>query len=653
MASAILMQVVHDPHKYTAEVLMRQAAMHMLRNPYRYYKALETVLIRTGESYESYVYNMFHLNIWGDDLIAAVIGNMWNIAISIVTPIHKKPVALFHNKDVPDVVIVANGGDYMSNDGSTHFSATRCYEEGFKLPGSEYRNPTLAQDLSSKLAPIILDDPRKATQVACRNFIKIDEERSLKLLRGLCENINRLDDTVCELIRQGEEVREQKSFMEHQMEQIGINCEKIKEATAILNEDRGYVRTADREKYDLEMEKKRKAQEQLRQEEEKRLKTITAGEEGEEPKEKSNEDHGSKLARQQQEIIHQQETLLQKQEKHIEEQERRIRLMELGQEKRDEERQQILAQQVRSHQKPSTSSGAKQSALKFLSCVKKEKEPEEEEQEDEEVMITGVTEPTQPTRYIPKVVPGVENLVLMEVQKSKGVGRRSSKGPPVPKARQDPTRFYCDSCDSHYNRPDELVRHKKKDCGKLDPEYFCDECGKPFLKENGVREHYYHQHTDITLWFCQKCGEGFHFKSNKSKHLKTCPQRNGPDKYVGRAPYDATIEATFKKRAAVPLQVVPQQGAAANPQQQPVVNPALVIQPDDPDPENPEPQRTEDPMETEKTPYEEEAKKAVESIEGEALLNMMAGGIIPDSTEADVEDSEAKPEIDVEMHFDD
>ena len=27
---------------------------------------------------------------------------MWNIAISIVTPIHKKTVALFHNKDVPD-----------------------------------------------------------------------------------------------------------------------------------------------------------------------------------------------------------------------------------------------------------------------------------------------------------------------------------------------------------------------------------------------------------------------------------------------------------------------------------------------------------------------------------------------------------------------
>ena len=130
-----------------------------------------------------------------------------------------------------------------------------------------------------------------------------------------------------------------------------------------MNEDRGYVRTGDREKYDIEMEKKRKAQEQLRQEEEKCLKTITAGEEGEEPKEKPDEDYVSKLACQQQEIIRQQEALLQKQEKHIEDQGRRIRLMELGQEKRAEQTipqqsLQIQPQQFCSAQKPSTSSGA-------------------------------------------------------------------------------------------------------------------------------------------------------------------------------------------------------------------------------------------------------------------------------------------------------
>ena len=297
------------------------------------------------------------------------------------------------------------------------------------------------------------------------------------------------------------------------MEKIGINCEKIKHAGSILNKERGYVRTGEREKYDEEMEKKRKAQEQLRQEEEKRLKTITAGEEGKEPKdkEKNDEDHTSKLVRQQQEIIWQQEQLLQKQEKHIEDQERRIRLMELAQQKLT---QQTQAQQSGNGQKASTLSGRgtidkilNPSPLRFLPCVKKEKE--EEEEEDDEVVITGVTETAQPSRYIPKVVPGVENLVLMEVQKPQGSGRRSAKGPPVPKARQDPKRYYCDSCDSNYNRPDELVRHKKRDCRKSDPEYFCDECGKGYLKENGVREHYYHEHTNITLWFCQNAVMGF------------------------------------------------------------------------------------------------------------------------------------------------
>ena len=61
--------------------------------------------------------------------------------------------------------------------------------------------------------------------------------------------------------------------------------------------------------------------------------------------------------------------------------------------------------------------------MKFLSCVKKERreKDEEGEEEEEEVMITGVTE--KPKRYIPKVIEGVPNVVLMEVPKT----QRSSK----------------------------------------------------------------------------------------------------------------------------------------------------------------------------------------------------------------------------------
>ena len=306
-------------------------------------------------------------------------------------------------------------------------------------------------------------------------------------------------------------------------------------------------------------------------------------------------------------------------------------------------------------------------------------------------MITGVTE--KPKRYIPKVIEGVPNVILMEVPKTQRSAKRQ-RGPPVPEGRRDRTRFYCENCDANYNRPDELVRHQRRDCGKVDPEHFCDACGKGFAKENGVCEHYYHEHTNITLWFCQKCGKGFHFKSNKSTHLKTCHLKNGPDKYVPRTPYDETLEVTFKKRQAVPLQVVGQQ-AGDNPPQQVANPPPQQEQPETTPPQAAEttppqaaettppqaaettPQQTagnsaliitlvqagegdpqqqlDDQDEKEKSVYDEEAAKAVQSIEGEDLLQVLSGGLIGDAGKSEEEegDGEEKPkELDLEMVFD-
>ena len=115
------------------------------------------------------------------------------------------------------------------------------------------------------------------------------------------------------------------------MEKIGINCDKIKRATQILKGDRGYVHTGERERFDDEQDKKRKAEVELREQEKKWLKTITSGEELKEKAKSAEpeqeEGYRDKLARQQQEIIRQQEVLLQKQEQHIAEQEKRIRAM--------------------------------------------------------------------------------------------------------------------------------------------------------------------------------------------------------------------------------------------------------------------------------------------------------------------------------------
>ena len=54
-----------------AECALRQAALHMMRHPGCYYPCIEQQLLETGESFESYVCNIYHGKVWGDDLVAA------------------------------------------------------------------------------------------------------------------------------------------------------------------------------------------------------------------------------------------------------------------------------------------------------------------------------------------------------------------------------------------------------------------------------------------------------------------------------------------------------------------------------------------------------------------------------------------------------
>ena len=60
---------------------------------------------------------------------------------------------------------------------------------------------------------------------------------------------------------------------------------------------------------------------------------------------------------------------------------------------------------------------------------------------------------------------------------------------------------------------------------------------------------------DITLYYCTKCGQGFNYKSRVSGHHNACPNKNGPDLYQPRAPYDKKIKETFKRRVAIPVNI--------------------------------------------------------------------------------------------------
>ena len=136
--------------------------------------------------------------------------------------------------------------------------------------------------------------------------------------------------------------------------------------------------------------------------------------------------------------------LLQQKEQHIVEQERRLQRLEEDQEQRQLLQPQPVRQTIStstSVKKPSTLQGGtidnllSLKALKYMpKCVKKE--PTEEE--DDDVVITEVTQKTETVKYIPKAVPGIENLVLVPVPKSKTTAKRSSKVGPVPENLQDP-----------------------------------------------------------------------------------------------------------------------------------------------------------------------------------------------------------------------
>ena len=253
---------------------MRQAALQMIRNPHRYYPYIEWELIQTGESYESYCTNLFRGNIWGDDLIAGVIGDMWNLAVSVISPIYTKPVKLWHDKSTPDIVIIANGGAWMSEvRPCTHFSSSRWKDETREQAGAELledrHNPTVAQDdVPHLLRPILLSDTSKAKAIALREYRNTDEERSLKLLRGTCVQIKNLEEEIVKKIGETETLRDQKKVIEYKLEKLGVITEKIEEYGRL--EDPEYCRLSERKKKDEENERKRKRQEEEEENERKR-----------------------------------------------------------------------------------------------------------------------------------------------------------------------------------------------------------------------------------------------------------------------------------------------------------------------------------------------------------------------------------------------
>ena len=537
---------------------MRQAGFHMLKHPERFYKAVKDELIESGESYESYCFNVYHSNMWGNDLVAAVFSDMWNIAISIVSPLIKFPVDLWHNKDFPDVVLVANGGSYLvESKPTTHFSSSRVRDPDFRLPGRELviTTPGYSGDTYKKLKPVMLDNKEQARKMAIDQYVNFEWEKSLQLLYGITRSIGKLDKHIAHLIHESEMKKEQRSLLSHQLEVLGISHEKID--LAIQQKELPYVLTEEAEREEIRAARKRKrAEEEEEMERQKRRKSMVIVKDGKVIHDPAQDEVGKegdvvevesreKLIKQQKDIIGSQESLLLRQDNEICQLNTRIKELEnkLQQQAEAEPLPQGLLPSIPSFSNITTlpeldpdaiqqwtqpvdpvastseartnpfsvTNVVKPEHLKFLLkfaniVVKKEVtqvETQDTSQPTDDVEIVNL--PPQGLSnivYIPKQVGEKKALVLVPPKQKRVLNKCSNPGVPVPKDSRDPKRFYCENCVCHYKEKSDLNKHVKFNCMKTDFDYICDQCQKGFHTDYGVREHYYQEHLKQFLYFC-------------------------------------------------------------------------------------------------------------------------------------------------------
>ena len=108
--------------------------------------------------------------------------------------------------------------------------------------------------------------------LALNEYLTTDKEHSLELLRGLNHEIQRLDNHIADLIKESDDMKESKKWIEHKLGKLGVNMEKMQEATEELKIP--YCHTKEREEQDKEEELKRKAAEEAEERKSKKAKVI-------------------------------------------------------------------------------------------------------------------------------------------------------------------------------------------------------------------------------------------------------------------------------------------------------------------------------------------------------------------------------------------
>ena len=191
-------------------------AFHLVRFPEIFYLYIKEDL--GDQSYVSYCKNIFEESIWGDDVMLAAVGHMWNLSISVVMPF-SEVLHLFHEEyNSPDIVIVVNGGPPESSNPSTHFCATKSRLMNPKIPVCKqgYKNPKVYDqyEVAKKIS-----EERKEERLRRTIFSR---------LRNINFQIDKMDDEMKNLEQSLKQAKKTQGEMEKELLELGFNVKSLR-----------------------------------------------------------------------------------------------------------------------------------------------------------------------------------------------------------------------------------------------------------------------------------------------------------------------------------------------------------------------------------------------------------------------------------------
>lgn len=536
MFSAILSQIHHDPTRFTPKMLRRAAALHMIKYARLFFPYVQYSL--DGESYLSYVTNIWEGNSWADDMVAAAIGHMFNIAITIVNPLFDKPLDLFHEKKKhPHVVIICNGGMFGTSMPATHFTQTRSRIINWHLPGHGV----------AKLVPRVYQDYEFSRKVAENRAIKEEKDHLLTRLRALNSNIEEMEDEILEILQALRKLKARKRELEKELAELDsdykfaehLQTEKDKRMDAILaaaDPDTEYqVEPVTQAAY----EPTPKAIDIATAEGQRELIQTSA------PPAHSTPSAGQHTPM---DITAPPPTQIVSVTPEL----RFAYLKDSTQSTVPEEGAAATPfpdtaetrRWFRGGEEPMDFDNMPPAVRDILMEQFKQKPVQDptplqtpEVQPDIAVLPTSTAPPvTQGASLATQVALPATQAATQEVQfvvikESSGQGARpktfsKSRIPklsgPVPMEQRVRARFYCDKCPRSYSYKADAKKHMAG-CGQEKEKIPCPVCNMGVKNELSLAEHMASAHTKIPLYHCDVCGKGFFHKARKSEHKDVCP----------------------------------------------------------------------------------------------------------------------------------